>query len=73
MLAAVDWEAWLYKPELAPVPLNFETTLSKEAVTLALEYIDLKGESSPADKDSYNEFDSNLKTIFHTTLLENED
>ena len=39
VLAAVDWEAWLYKPELAPVPLNFETTLSKEAVTLALEYI----------------------------------
>lgn len=29
------------------------------------------GKSSPEDKDQYFQFDSNLKTIFHTTLLEN--
>jgi len=63
----------LYKPELAPVPLDFSTDLSKEAVALANEYIILAGFSSPADKDSYFEFDSNLKTIFHTTLLEQQD
>jgi len=47
----VDWETWLYKSELAPVPLDFETDMSKEAVSLALEYISLGGKSSPADKD----------------------
>lgn len=46
--------------------------MSKEAVKLALEYIELGGKSSPADMDQYSKFDSNLKTIFHTTLLENE-
>lgn len=71
ILSAVDWETWLYKPELAPVPLDFQTDLSKQAVSLALEYIQLGGKSSPADKDTYWNFDSNLKTIFHTTLLEN--
>lgn len=39
ILSEVDWETWLYKSELAPVPLDFETDLSKEAVSLALEYI----------------------------------
>ena len=37
---------------------------------MALEYITLGGKSSPANKDTYFDFDSNLKTIFHTTLLE---
>ena len=45
--------------------------MSNEAVSLALEYISLGGKSSPEDKDQYFQFDSNLKTIFHTTLLEN--
>ena len=71
ILAAVDWEIWLYKPELAPVPLDFSTELSDEAVSLAYEYIALGGNSSPEDMDQYWNFDSNLKTIFHTTLLEN--
>lgn len=47
--------------------------MSKEAVNLANEYIILAGFSSPADKDQYFDFDSNLKTIFHTTLLEQQD
>lgn len=71
ILSEVDWETWLYKSELAPVPLDFETDMSREAVSLALEYIQLSGKSSPEDKDQYFQFDSNLKTIFHTTLLEN--
>ena len=29
ILGSVDWEAWLYKPELAPVPLDFSTDLSR--------------------------------------------
>jgi len=45
--------------------------MSDEAVTLALEYISLGGFSSPADRDQYHKFDSNLKTIFHSTLVEN--
>ena len=73
ILSAVDWETWLYKPELAPVSLDFTTEMSREAVSLALEYISLGGKKSPADKDQYFNFDSNLKTIFHTTLLENHD
>jgi len=54
------------------VPLDFTTELSNEAVSLALEYIRLGGKSAPADKDQYFKFDSNLKTIFHSTLLENQ-
>ena len=55
------------------MPLDFSTDMSREAVSLALEYISLGGKKSPADKDQYFNFDSNLKTIFHTTLLENHD
>lgn len=71
ILASIDWEVWLYKPALAPVPLDFTTDLSNEAFSLAYEYIALGGYSSPEDMDQYWNFDSNLKTIFHTTLLEN--
>jgi len=72
ILGAVDWETWLFKPELAPVHLDFSTDMSREAVKLALEYIELGGKSSPSDKDQYTKFDSNLKTIFYTTLLESQ-
>ena len=72
ILSAVDWETWLYKPELAPVPLDFSTDMSEEAITLALEYISLGGYASPTDSDQYHKFDSNLKTIFHSTLIENQ-
>lgn len=72
ILSEVDWEVWLNRPELAPVPLDFSTDMSNEAVSIALEYISLGGKSSPEDKQQYFEFDSNLKTIFHTTLLENQ-
>jgi len=70
ILSVVDWEEWLNKPELAPVPLDFTTDMSRIATSMALEYITLGGKSSPANKDTYFDFDSNLKTIFHTTLLE---
>ena len=70
ILSKVDWETWLYKSELAPVFLDFSTKLSDEAVSLANEYVSLGGKSSPEDSAQYFEFDSNLKTIFHTTLLE---
>lgn len=47
--------------------------MSDEAVKLANEYIQLGGASSPEDKDQYAQFDSNLKTIFYSTLLDAKD
>ena len=44
--------------------------MSRESVKLAQEYIKLGGASSPEDKDQYFKFDSNLKTIFFSTLLD---
>jgi len=35
---------------------------------LALEYITLKGESSPSGYAQYNDYYSNLKVVFHDTL-----
>ena len=68
ILGSVDWETWLYKTTF-PIDFDFTTDLSREAVTLAQEYIKLGGASSPDDKDQYFKFDSNLKTIFFSTLL----
>ena len=68
ILSSVDWEEWLYKTTF-PVDFDFTTDLSREAVTLAENYIKLGGASTPDDRDKYDKFDSNLKTIFYSTLL----
>ena len=68
ILGSIDWETWLYKATF-PVDFDFTTDLSREAVTLAQNYIKLEGASSPEDKDQYQKFDSNLKTIFYSSLL----
>jgi len=72
ILGQVDWEAWLYTTTF-PVHFDFTTELSDAAVKLATEYIQLGGDSSPADLDKYAQFDSNLKTIFYSTLLDAKD
>lgn len=50
ILGSIDWETWLYKATF-PVDFDFTTDLSREAVTLAQNYIKLLGASSPEDKD----------------------
>ena len=70
---AIDWESWIYKPGGAPVPLDFSTKESNQAADLALAYIKLNGTSSPVNFTQYNSYYSNLKVVFHDTLLNNYD
>jgi len=58
----------MYESTLAPEPLNFHTTEADAAANLAREYVALAGASSPADKDIYFTFYSNLKVVFYDTL-----
>lgn len=73
ILGQVDFERWINVPELAPVPLNFDTPEADEATALALKYIELGGESSPEDYEVYFTYYSNLKVVFHDTLQANSD
>ena len=71
ILAAVDWQAWMYESTLAPEPLDFTTPESDQASQLALDYIALNGTASPANFSVYNTYYSNLKVVFHDTLETN--
>ena len=73
ILSAVDFERWVNKAELAPVPLDFTTPESDEAAALARAYVALNGTGSPDNKDDYFTFYSNLKVVFHDTLQEEKD
>lgn len=73
ILVDVDWELWMYKGALSPEPLSFVTDNAILAKQLALGYINLQGTGSPEGYEAYNDFNSNLKVIFHTTLLDNQD
>ena len=53
ILGSIDRETWLYKATF-PVDFDFTTDLSREAVTLAQNYIKLGGASSPDDLEKYN-------------------
>jgi len=66
--AAVDWEAWIYYPGLAPVWQNFTTSEITEAKNLAIGYINGNGSASPAGASDFKSFNSNLKVIFMQTL-----
>jgi hypothetical protein len=68
ILAAMDWETWIYVSGLAPEPLDFTTAIANEASQLALDYIALNGQASPENYEIYNDFYSNLKVIFYDTL-----
>ena len=68
-MEAVDWNVWKYG--IGPDPsgtLNFETTNSMKAQQLALDYIALQGNGSPANYQQYNYWYSNLKVVFQNTL-----
>ena len=73
ILAAVDWETWMYKTGLAPVALDFTTPESDQSAALALAYISLNGTASPANFTEYFDYYSNLKVVFHDTLQANYD
>ena len=73
ILKQIDWETWIYTPGLPPVTLNFESQEYNDAVSLAHEYIDGKGEVSPSDKDKYKEWFVSLKGIFLSELLNADD
>jgi leukotriene-A4 hydrolase len=49
-------------------PLDFATSEATAAINLANEYIKLNGKGSPADKDIYFTYYSNLKVVFYQTL-----
>jgi hypothetical protein len=67
-MAAMNWEQWMYSSTLAPVDLDFSTSELNSAKNLAFEYVALGGNSSPADKDIFFTFYSNLKVVFYDTL-----
>jgi hypothetical protein len=68
----VDYETWIYKVGGDPTgSLNFMTTNIQTAVNLANSYVSLGGASSPPGFSVYNSWISNLKVIFHQTLLYN--
>jgi len=58
----------MYESTIAPEPLDFHTTEADVAAQLARDYVALGGASSPADKDVYFTFYSNLKVVFYDTL-----
>ena len=69
LLGDISWNEWKYEAGSDPSgTLNFETTNSKKAQQLALDYIALGGNSSPANYIQYNAWYSNLKVVFLQTL-----
>jgi leukotriene-A4 hydrolase len=64
ILAAVDWDAWIYTPGLPPVHLDFTTRQSNESSALADGYIALNGSASPENYTNFFDYYSNLKVIF---------
>ena len=73
ILGSVDWNTWVYKTGLAPVPLDFTTAESDESAQLALDYIALGGNGTPENYQDYFNYYSNLKVVFHDTLQSNYD
>jgi hypothetical protein len=69
LLGDISWNEWKYIAGTDPTgTLNFETTNSKRAQQLALDFIALGGNSSPANYMQYNYWYSNLKVVFLQTL-----
>jgi len=68
ILSLIDWEAWLTKPGLPPVRLDFNTPEYTAAVALANSYIN--GQASiPGAKEQYDKWDVNLKNLFITQFI----
>lgn len=69
IMAASDFNTWIFEAALPPAgTFDFSTDEAVESAQLALDYIALGGASSPANKDDYFSFYSNLKVIFYDTL-----
>ena len=66
---AMDWDAWIYGPGLAPVWQDFTTPQLNESSALADEYIQLGGQSSPSNYSDYLTWYSSLKVVFLNRLL----
>jgi leukotriene-A4 hydrolase len=65
----MQYEAWVLKPGLPPVQLDFTTKELNESSALADQYIKLDGSASPANyKDFYNYY-SSLKVVFIERLI----
>lgn len=75
ILGQVDFEEWVNVASLAPVTPDFMTSEAQESAQLALDYIALNGDTteSPAGYLDYDTWYSNLKVVFHITLLANFD
>jgi len=73
ILAAMDWESWMFQPGLPPVQLDFSTPEATQSANLALAYISLNGTGSPENFAEYFGYYSNLKVVFHDTLQQHYD
>lgn len=71
ILGQIFFNRWINVGETAPVPVDFTTKSSNESEALALAYIALNGTGSPDNYQVYNDYYSNLKLVFHTTLQAN--
>lgn len=72
ILQSVDWDAWIYKPGLPPVQLDFHTDSSRLANQIAEDYVQLNGTGSPKTWTNYTTFYSNLKVVFLENLTYNK-
>ena len=73
ILAAMDWESWMFQPGLPPVQLDFSTPEATQSANLALAYISLNGTGSPENFAEYFGYYSNLKVVFHDTIQQHYD
>jgi len=64
ILSRMDWDAWVHSPGLPPVQLDFTTPKLIESSSLADEYIELGGASSPDNYTHFMDYYSNLKVVF---------
>ena len=69
-ITKVNWDAWVTTPGPIPAILDFSTPESLDFATLAVDYINLKGDASPANFTDYKKTNnSNLKSIFLDKLV----
>lgn len=65
----MDWDAWVKRPGLAPVALDFVTPELTLSISLANQYITLAGHGSPDKASDFKTFYSNLRVIFLNQLM----
>jgi leukotriene-A4 hydrolase len=60
ILAAINWEEWMYIGGMSPEPIDFTNSASDEATNLALEFISLNGTAAPEQWEEYLNWFPNL-------------